>query len=150
MAYKDYRPVDYVITASEAAYTANDVVGGLLTIPIPNGGTGRLVGYSIAVGEISIAVPGALWIYSTVPTTTIADNAAFAPVHADNAKNLAVLTLPAAITVASFNIYQALLTTPLPFGTNGNLYIYFVTSGTPNFTGAAQVINVKLLVECEV
>jgi hypothetical protein len=149
MAYKDYRPIDYVITASDAAYTANDVVGGLLTIPIPNGANGRLVGYSIAVGEVSIAVPGALWIYSTIPTTAILDNAAFAPVHADNAKNLAVLTLPTAIAVANFNIYQAILTTPLPFSTSGNLYIYFVTSGTPNFTGAAQVINVKLLVECE-
>jgi hypothetical protein len=149
MAYKDFRPIDYVITASDAAYTANDVVGGLLTIPL-SAANGRLVGYSIAVGEASIAVPGALWIYSTVPTTSIADNAAFAPVHADNAKNLAVLTLPTAITVASFNIYQALLTTPLPFSTNGNLYIYYVTSGTPNFTGAAQVINVKLLVESEV
>jgi hypothetical protein len=148
MPYRDYRPVDLLITPSDAAYTANDVVGGVLSFTM-NNATGFLYGVTVTVGEASIAVPGTIWFYSAVPTTTIADNAAFAPVHADNKKILGKVLLPTADALNSFNVYITLLTTPMPFTCTGTLYAYFVTSGTPNFTGAAQEIQIRLHVYCE-
>jgi hypothetical protein len=147
MPYQDYRPIDITITPSDAAYTANDVVGGLLTLPM-NTGHGKLHGVSVAVGEASIAVPATIWLYSAEPTT-IADNAAFAPVHADNKKLLGKMLLPTADALNSFNVYNLTLSVPIPFWT-GVVYAYMVTTGTPNFTGAAQEIGLRFYVTSEV
>lgn len=142
MAYENFLPVDKTITPSDDAYTANDVVGGLLTLTM-KGGNGKIHGVIVAVGEASIAVPATIWLYSAVPTV-IADNAAFAPVHADNKKLMGKLLLPTADALNGFNVYTLISTIPIPFWT-GVVYAYMVTTGTPNFTGVAQEIGLRFL-----
>lgn len=146
MPIKDFRPVDFTITPSDAAYTANDTVGGLLTLTM-NRPYGYIVGINVAIGEASITVAGAWYFYSAAPTSFL-DNAAFAPVHADNKKLLGVLTLPTALTLNSRSVYQLMpagsnAAPRIPFYTE-TVYAYYVTSDTPNFTGAAQEIGVRL------
>jgi hypothetical protein len=140
--YHDFRPVDVTITPDGAAYTANDVIGGLLTLSM---NTTRGFIYGVTVGENeNIAIPGAIWIFDSSPTT-IADNAAFAPVFADHQKLVGVLTLPSATVVNSLNIYNLVQNDkPLPYWTS-TLYAYFVTSGTPDF-GTSKSISIRFYV----
>jgi hypothetical protein len=146
MAESNFRPVSTVINPSDAAYTANDVVGGLLTVT-PRSLPAVLCGVRIAVGEASIALAGTLYFFKSAPTT-IADNAAFTgQTAADNAKLITYYTLPTAVPINSFNIYNGMYgrdSFPLiPVDpTNGSIYVYYVTSSTPNFNGAAQVVDI--------
>lgn len=141
MAYKDYRPIDKIITPSDAAYTANDTIGGLLEFEMH---TTRGLIYGLTVGEDeNIAIPGALWLFNDVPTE-FDDNEAFAPEFADHQKLVGIMTLPTAIAVNSLNIYNLVQNDkPLPYWKNV-LYGYFVTSGTPNFTGDEKSISMRL------
>lgn len=139
-------PVDYPITPSDAAYTANDVVGGRIALTMPTN-TGLIMGATVAIGEASIAVPGTLYFYNAEPSN-IADNAAFAPTHADNEKLIGKILLPTAIALNSFNVYMAKNNQSAQDGvfeySTKTLYVYYVTTGTPNFTGAAQDINLRV------
>lgn len=146
MPYEIFTPVDISITPSEEAYTANDTVGGLLTFAM-KGGNGYIHGVRVAVGEASITVAGTIYFYSASPTAFL-DNAAFEPVHADNAKLMGAYTLPTALTLNTRSVYIAMnagsLAFPkIPFWT-GTIYAYYVTSDTPNFTDAAQNISIRL------
>jgi hypothetical protein len=150
MSYKDRysetRPLDITITPSEAQYTANDVVGGLLTLSIFEQleiMRGLVLGAIVSVGEASVAVPGTIHVYNEAPAV-IADNAAFAATHADNKKRIGKILLPTAEPLNSFNTYDGMLSTPFPFF-GQTLYANYVTSGTPNFTGAAQLIGIRFL-----
>lgn len=144
MSFEDYRPIVIDITPSATAYTANDVVGGLLTPTLTIVPT-VITGVSVAIGEANIAVPGTLYFYKATPTT-FADNAAFEPVHADNEKLIAMVTLPTVTPLNTRSLYQIRYgggsTMPL-IEISGQFYIYYVTSGTPDFA-AAQDIQVTL------
>lgn len=151
MSYKNYTPIDTTITPSDAAYTANDVVGGLLTLTMPRD-CGDIVGVIVSVGEASITLAGTIYFYSASPTS-FADNAAFAPVHTDNEKLIGYYTLPTALTLNTRSVYVAMAAgsnafAEIPFS-NGVVYAYYVTSDTPNFTGAAQDVNLRVLVRTE-
>jgi hypothetical protein len=145
MGFEDFRPIVSTIAPREAAYSSGNVVGGLKTL------TGLampaiLTGLTVAIGEASVAVPGTVYLYNAAPTTTFADGDAFAPVHADNKKMIAALLLPTALSLNSRSVYDLKLgggsTMPvIPIQTvTGGLWYYYVTSGTPNFTGTSQEI----------
>lgn len=145
MSFKDFRPIVISITPSGTAYSANGVVGGLLTPTLTTVPT-VITGISVSIGQASIAVPGTLYFYKSSPTTTFADGDAFAPVAADNDALIAAITLPTALSLNSRNVYH------MRYGTGGTMplleissqfYIYYVTSGTPNFN-AAQTIKISL------
>lgn len=151
MAYKDRysetRPLDVLINPSEAQYTANDTVGGLLSLPVYQDlgiMRGLLLGVIVTVGEASIAVPGTIHIYNEEPSE-IADNAAFAPTHADNKKRIGGMLLPAATALNSFNIYEYWASAPIPFY-GQTLYAYYPTTGTPNFTGTDKEILLRFAI----
>lgn len=146
MAYNDYRPIDKTFLASDPAYSAGDVVGALLTLTMYQP-FGFIRGASVAIGEASIAVPGTIWLYSEQPSA-ILDNAAFAVTHADNKKILGKILLPTADALNSFNVYHAILATPIPYWT-ATIYAYFVTSGTPNFTGTDKEVGIRFYVSSE-
>lgn len=146
MAYNNSLPLVSTITCRDAAYSSGNVIGGLKTIPLTISPT-LIVGVTVAINEASIHAPGTLYLYNASPTA-FADGAAFAPVAADNAKRLAPLLLPTAVAINSLDTHDLRYGTGgtmplLPVQTvDGNLYFYYVTSGTPDFTGEAQTITV--------
>lgn len=143
MAYINLDPVDLTITPDSAAYTANDVIGSLLTIMM-NTNSGKIYGITVGENE-NIAIPGAFWLFDASPTV-IADNQPFAPVFADHQKLVGIMTLPTAVAVNSLNIYNLVQNDkPILFWTK-TLYAYFVTSGTPDF-GTTKSISVRFYVE---
>jgi hypothetical protein len=140
--YHDFRPVDLTITPDTVAYTANDVIGGLLTLSM-NTTRGKIYGVTVGENE-NIAIPGAIWLFDSTPTS-FDDNAAFAPVFADHQKLVGILTLPTAVAVNSLNIYNLVQNDkPILYWTD-KLYAYFVTSGTPGF-GASKSISIRFYV----
>lgn len=140
MAFKDYSPIVVSFTPDTAAYGSGDVVGGLLTPALSICPT-VIVGVSVAISEASIAVPGTLYFYKAAPTT-FADNAAFAPVYADNEKLIAMVTLPSATLLNTRNVYHIRYgggsTMPL-IEVDQQFYVYYVTSGTPDFAASQEI-----------
>lgn len=146
MSWTDCSPVDIDFTPSATAYSSGDVVGGLHTLNMPTT-RGLIVGVTVSIGEASIAVPGTIYIYNGTPTT-FADNAAWAPVHADNILEIGSILLPTAVTKNTRNTYKikygGSTTAPLElieFDSN-TLYAYYVTSGTPDFA-ASQTVRMR-------
>lgn len=150
MSYTSYDPVDVPITPSDAAYTSGDTVGGLLTIPMPSS-NGFIYGLIVSVGEASIALAGTIYFYNEAPAV-YADNAAFAPIHTDNEKLIGWQLLPDAVELNTRNVYKVDASTagftPIFFN-NSTIYAYYVTTSAANFTGAAQDVNLRLMVASE-
>lgn len=140
MSFKNHTPIVVNITPDTAAYTAGDVVGGLLTPALTVCPT-NIVGVSVAISEASIAVPATLYFYNATPTS-FADNVAFAPVYADNEKLIAMVTLPTATLLSTRNVYQIRYgggsAMPL-IEIDRQFYVYLVTSGTPDFAAAQEI-----------
>ena len=144
MSWSDCTPVDIDFTPSASAYTSGDVVGGLHTLNMETT-RGLIIGVTVSISEASIAVPGTIYIYSAAPTT-FADNAAWAPVHADNCLEIGSILLPTAVVKNTRNTYK------LKFGggstlemiefASNTLYAYYVTTGTPDFA-ASQTIRMR-------
>lgn len=148
MAYNSYAPVDKSFTPSGTAYSIGDALGGLLEFTMP-ATAGFIYGLIVAVSA-NVDPAGTLYFYDAAPTT-FADNAAWQPVHADNAKLIGWQTLPAAVAMNSRNVYKVDAATtgfsPI-FFSKSLLYCYYVPSGTPDF-GAADSINIRLMVAGE-
>lgn len=143
-----YRTIDTELTVDTDAYTANDVVGGLLTLDAHSIGGGLIVDIML-VDEDSAAAPFTLYIFDSKPAT-IADDAAFAIVIADLRKLIRAVDIAAGdyTTVNSLD-YAQKTGLNIPFiAQDGNLYAYLVTTGTPNYTNA-DALYLRLLVLVE-
>ena len=75
-------------TIGTDAYTANDVVGGLLTFDVLEAGGGGTVRHAYIIDDHSEGANLRLYIFRDLPST-IADDAAFAPTVADLKKLVA-------------------------------------------------------------
>jgi len=126
------------------AYTANDVVGGLLTFDIANVGGGGIVRWARIVDDDNEKAELALYLFSDLPST-IADDAAFAPTVAD-LKKLAgkVLFEAADYETVNGNAWvirgrgSDAIDIDCSLATN-NIYGYLVCTGTPTYTAATDL-----------
>jgi hypothetical protein len=123
-------------TISAGAYSANDVVGGLLTFTFANsrGANGMVRSIRIADRDNEKAACK-LWLYKE-PPTTIADNAAFAPPDSDIDKVIGVVAIAAAdYTTSTANAFAGKHEQGIDFlGTNGAIYGYLVCDATPTYS----------------
>jgi hypothetical protein len=93
------------LTVTNGAYTAKDVVGGLITFEPKDQGAKFLIPSLKLAGVV--AIPYTLWILSADIATPAADNAAFTIVAADELKVLGTIPITAVDYVAAqsaFNI----------------------------------------------
>ena len=125
------------------AYSAGDVVGGLLTFAIPGANKqGWLTGIRIADDDDEKAA-GTLYVFNDAPTA-IADADAFAAgtLDADLDKLLLVKAVAAGdYTTLNNNAYVHFRELNQLFKANdkGNLYAYFVCTATPTYTAATDL-----------
>jgi hypothetical protein len=130
-------------TIDTDAYTANDVVGGLLSFDVSKTSTnGGIINQVILADEDAVAASLILYLFESAPTT-FADDAAFAPVIADLNKIVAKIPISTYTTVNSlaFAIVDGI--NSIFVSTNSILYGYLVAVGTPNYT-TADGITVRL------
>lgn len=148
MASSRFIAVSVTPTIGTDAYTANDVVGGLLTFDVTGGAIGGgLINSAWVVDDDDEKAALKLYLFDEAPTT-IADDAAFEPTAADLKKLVSVVSISAYTTVNS-NAYcvvediNNVFTAP-----NGNLYGYLVCTATPTYTAATD-LTVKLMILAE-
>lgn len=133
-----------VITAG--AYSANDVVGGLLTFQLSNV---PLAGADPAFGFVRVArisdddnekASLELHLFREAPTA-IADNAAFAPSFADLQKRIGSVAIATGDYVTINSNAQAVKSgIEMEFDApDGNLYGYLVATGTPTYTATSDL-----------
>lgn len=140
MRQTEIRTVDVALTVTLAAYTAGDVVGGLLTIPATHaagGGTLRQVSITDAANQKE---PYTLYLFDAAPTT-IANDAAFAPDIAD-LKKIAGTVAIAALDYTTVNslAYAVKTGVDIEFAApTGNLYAYLVAGDTPDYAAAGDL-----------
>lgn len=126
-------------TITAGAYSAGDVVGGLITVPCGYGCTIRAI--RIADDDNEKAVLD-LYIFNDEPTT-IADNAAFATAMtiSDLKKHVKKVSFAAAdYSTINSNAWarQEGLNIDMQTG-KGNFYVYAVCTGTPTFTATSDL-----------
>ena len=136
----DTRPIDISIVPDTSAYATNDVIGGKLTFS-PDAKKGIIQAVSICDDD-NEGAQYVLWLFSVV-TTTIADNAPFAPVLADLNQLMGRVTITTAdyVTVNSLKSSHVGLSNQIEF--NNNFEGYLVSTDTPTFAASKQV-NIRL------
>ena len=147
MPYGKTITVEKALTVSLTAYTASDVVGGLLTFNL-DGNTGELSGTIRRIRLIDDANQKEaykVYIYQTAPST-IANDAAFAPTVADLKKMIDIVDIEAtdytelnsnAIAIVGGFGDNAM---GIDFdSTDGNVYVYLVAVDTPDYAAATDL-----------
>lgn len=131
--------------ANATPYTANDVVGGALTIANAGPSAGDILLMSLQMILNITALPLAmtsfrLYLYSITPPSAIADNSPFTATTADTAVMLGYIDniVPAAIGTGTVAVQAQLdqIAKQLRLAASGNLFGYLVTNGA--FTPAAN------------
>jgi hypothetical protein len=127
-----------------AIYGAGDSIGGALSFDIGASATGGgTIDTLLIADNEGIGAAGALWIFKQDLATPVADNDAFAPVFADFAKLLTVITIPSYVTVNSMKV-ATLADINDSFKVDGGKLIgYLVPSGTPDWA-ASKSIYIRL------
>lgn len=153
MEYNDSREFDIALTITAGAYSANDVVGGLITIPVatssdaqhqikrgfPSGVRG-IVRRLIVHDDDNERAAMKLHLFKSAPAT-IADNAAFAPTFADLQKRIGQIDVATAdYSTINSNAQAIEDDLALDFTTlDGNLYAYLVCNATPTYTATTDL-----------
>ena len=148
MALSKPLTVNKELTVDLDAYTAGDVVGGLLTFPVPAAIGGGILNSVMLIDEDSEAEAYSLYLFDDIPST-IADDAAFAPTIADLRKLVAKIDILSYVTVNSID-YCYVPDINQVFGQlqTGNLYGYLVAVATPDYTNAdALYLRLGILTE---
>lgn len=147
MMMRRVRRIAVTPTADTAdAYTAGDVVGGLMTFGIGDQGFDGLMRSVLVVDADSQGEPYTLYVFNAQPST-IADDAAYMPTAADMKKLVTTVAVGTAdYTTTSSTVDFALIgghedgAMDIPVHSdNGNLYIYAVAGDTPDYTTAAAL-----------
>lgn len=141
--------VDVELTVTLDAYTAVDVVGGLIEIDAHSAGGGGVLRRLVLVDEDSQAEEYTLYLFNAEPST-IADAAAFAPTVADLRKLIATISIAAAdyTTINTFDyvIKEVDLEYSAP---DGKLYAYLVAVATPDYANTDTLFLRFVLDEIE-
>ena len=137
-------PIKYFGTAVTSftpdtnAYTAGDVIGGLLTFRVGTESGGGAITRLLITDDDSQGAAGSLYLFNAAPTT-FADNAAFAPVDADLTKLETVIPIPSFTTVNSRDWGESASILHVFQHGIGVLYGYYVTSGTPTYSASSTI-----------
>lgn len=128
------------LTIATTAYTAGDVVGGLLSFDVSSAPEGGILNRVTITDAANQKEPYVLWLFNAAPTT-IADDAAFAPAIADLKKVVGTITIAAAdyVTVNSLAIAQVNLVNQQFPANTGTLYGYLVATDTPDYAAATDL-----------
>ena len=87
--------VPITLTVTNGAYTAQDVVGGLITMASAVRASGKMAYLdSLTLGGQTSAIAFELWLFNADLATPLADNEAFALVAADLPKVLGIIPVP--------------------------------------------------------
>ena len=140
------KSITTALTVDTNAYTANDVVGGLLTFNVANAGGGGLIRWASVVDDDNEKAELTLYLFDQAPTA-IADDAAFAPAIADLKKYIGKILFEAAdyqtingnaVAMLGHGVSTDFLN--IDFNTvDGNIYGYLVCTGTPTYTAATDL-----------
>lgn len=132
-------------TIGTDAYTAGDVVGGLMTFAVGGVGLSGSIRSVIVVDDHSQEEQYELYFFYALPST-IADDAAFAPTLADLKKLVSTVTLATADWTTLNSNDVAILgghedtAMDIPFTSeDGNLYLYAVATDTPDQNAATDL-----------
>lgn len=130
------------LTTTAGAYSASDVVGGLITIPFADGIIRRIK----VVDDDNQGAALDLYLFSGAPTA-IADNGAFATAFtlADHKKWIRKLSIATGdwqtinSNKTAFVAYQSSENLGIDFASDDgvNIYAYIVCTGTPTYTSTA-------------
>jgi hypothetical protein len=133
--------VPLTVTAS-SAYTANNSVGGLIRFRNITGGQQSGVVQNVTVLCQSVQTTGyKLYLFNDIPgNTTVADKATPSLNAADLSKLLDVITLGTADSILSKTINVTDSIGRAYVSTTQALYGILVTTGTPTYTAATDVI----------
>src|SRR5690554_3788446 len=130
------------LTVSTTAYSANDVVGGLITLNVPSGIVRRVK----LTDDDNEGAAMTLYLFDAQPTT-IANDAAFAPTISDDDKLVAILTLDTtgyftlnSNKVGWFKGDDDRIGLDIDYEAKQNkLFAYLVCTGTPTYTAASDL-----------
>jgi hypothetical protein len=127
-----------VITAG--AYSAGDVVGGMITIPVSGPGGGGTLRRIIIADDDNEKAALKIHFFTSQPTV-FADNAAYAPVIADLVKLIGVVPVASAdYTTVNGNAYGIVQDLGIDFFVEfGNLYAYVVCDATPTYAAVTDL-----------
>lgn len=135
-------------TLDTDAYTANDVMGGLLQFDVSglsiNGG---IINQAVLIDEDSITLGLKLYLFDALPST-IADDAAFAPTIADLNKLVAVIAFATFTTINSMDYSIVEDINNIFVTANGLLYGYLVADGASNHSNP-DAITIRLYILSE-
>lgn len=142
--------VPLTVTAG-SAYAANDVVGGLITVPLGIGHSGGgFIQSVMLVDKDNEKASFTLYFWSEKPTS-IANDAAFIPQESEAIYQIGSISLPATqYTSLASNAYaigraagdDAISGKELAweYAPSGAIYCYMVCTGTPTYTAADDLI----------
>lgn len=130
------------------AYTANDVLHGLITISVANAGGGGMLRWIRVVDDDNEKAEIAFYFFNSLPST-IADDAAFAPTVADLKKCIGRVVVEAAdyrtensnaIAIVRGEVGGSAFEANADFvSPTGYIYVYPVCTGTPTYTAATDL-----------
>ena len=136
--------IEKALAITTSAYTANDVIGGLITFDVANVGGSGVIRWSRIVDDDAEDAELTLYIFDTSPTA-IVDAAAFAPTVAD-LKNYIGKVLFEAADYEDINSNGVAIrgrgsdAVDIDFKTDtGNIFGYLVCTATPTYTAVTDL-----------
>lgn len=122
-------------TVTAGAYSANDVVGGLLTFAcgVPNG---NVFIHRLQLGDADNEKAAMdLWFFKSSPATVLADNAAFSTISDADIRDKCLIHIALAATdyttAGSNATGEKMIERSIPCDSLGNFYVYAVFVGAP-------------------
>jgi hypothetical protein len=144
------KTIEKALTISTSAYSAGDVVGGLITVNVASAGGGGVLRRLILTDEGNIGAVLTVYMFCA-PPTMIANDAAFASaiVAADMKKKRATIAIAAADYETINSIKQVTKDGDdlnVDFNADdGNLYFYIVCTATPDYLLATDLTFTVIL-----
>lgn len=138
--------IEQALTVGTDAYTANDVVGGLITFDVSGSSGSGIVRWARVVDDDNEKAELTLYLFDASPTA-IADDAAFSPTVADLKNYIGKVLFQAAdyetinsnaVAIIGHGVSTDYLNIDFKTST-GNIYGYLVCTATPTYTAAADL-----------
>lgn len=133
--------VEQQLAITAGAYSANDVVGGLLTFDVHSAGGGGVIRQVILCDDDGEAAACKLYFFNAAPSS-IADNGAYAPTFADLKKRVGARVAIAAADYNTFSGNSIAVKSDLSieYATDGGkLYAYLVCDATPTYSATTDL-----------
>lgn len=141
MLYGRNKTLTLTPTITTIAYSAGDVIGGLLEFDVSGGaGGGGILQSLCIIDDANVKADVTLYLFDSEPTE-IADNAAFAPALADLKKIIYALNVPSASqsTLNGNGFYFRGAIDQGFSAPTGKLYGYLVATATPTYAAATDL-----------